>query len=125
MATYPFKAGLADSLGNAPPAIVPVPYTGFTSNKIVKNQHSLGSSSLSKPEGVLVVEGEENTGEIPSEGDLNFYCDPWTPELQNTTTAVTLTFTNNVNADFTASFDRLSCAYEASSPPTFASPLSE
>jgi len=53
--SYAFKAGIADPLGNTPPAVVPVPFTGFASANIVKGQATLGMTTLTSPKGVLTI----------------------------------------------------------------------
>jgi len=68
--TYPFKAGTADSLGNTPPTITPLPYSGFSSSEISKGQPSLGTTFLDSPLGVLTAVGF--VGELDPSSTLFF-----------------------------------------------------
>jgi len=72
---YPIKTGILDPLGNTPPAIVPVPYVGFSSTEIAKGQSSLGTTSLTSPQGSLTAVGF--SGDLSPGGTLAFACDPW------------------------------------------------
>ena len=54
---YPIKTAITDALGNTPPAIAPVPYSGFSSTQLVKVQTSLGITTLTSPQGSLTAVG--------------------------------------------------------------------
>ena len=119
--SYAFKAGTADPLGNTPPIVVPVPYTNFASADLVKGQASLGSTTLSTPQGVLNIQGTGVSGNLSS-GSITFTCDAWTLAKQGTSVTKTLSFANSVVSGLASTF-AVTCVYQQSVPPSFASAL--
>jgi len=117
---YPIKAGTTDPLGNTPPAIAPVPYAGFSSTAIAKGQPSLGTTTLTSPRGVLTAVGF--SGDLDASSSLGFACDPWSLSNKGTSEPKILNFANSVEATFKASL-QVTCTYELSIPPMFASAL--
>jgi len=118
---YAIKTGTSDLLGNTPPAIAPLPYTGFSTTAIVKGQASLGTTTLTSPQGSLTA-AVGFSGDLSPTGTLAFACDPWTTSNKGTSISKTLTFANSVDAAFTASL-QVACSFGLSIAPMFASAL--